>query len=101
MIRSKTYPVFLGSSRTIRWFTYNDDKVTVEANSVSARILDKDTQEVLNTLSVVRENVGIYSAVIDTTALGLEVGTYVIEFGCIVYGQNKRLRDWIKVKYML
>jgi hypothetical protein len=100
MIKSKTYPIFSGGSRTIRWYTYDDNKVTVEANSVSARVLDMD-RDVLNTLSVTRENVGVYSTVIDTTSLGLDVGTYIIEFSCIVLGQNKRLRDYIKVKYML
>jgi len=101
MTRSKTFPIFLGSSRTIRWFVYNDDKVTIEANSTAARIIDKDTYDILNTLSPVRENVGIYSAVIDTTSLGLTVGTYIIEFACLVAGQNKATRDYIKVKYML
>ena len=101
MTRSKTFPIFLGSSRTIRWFVYNDDKVTVEANSTAARIINKDTYDILNVLAPVRENVGIYSAAINTTALGLETGTYIIEFSCLVAGQNKAIRDYIKVKYMI
>jgi hypothetical protein len=80
---------------------YDDDRVSVEANSVSASILDKDTKEVLNVLETVRENAGIYSATVDTTSLGLSEGTYIMEFSCIANGQNKSLRDFLKVKYTL
>lgn len=101
MIRSKTFPIFLNSTRNIRWFVYDDAKKTLEGNSVSAKILDKDTKEALNVLDVTRENVGVFSATVDTAALGLTAGTYIIEFSCVAGGNNKAKRDYIKVKYML
>lgn len=101
MNRSKAFPIFLNSTRNIRWFVYDDAKRTLEANSVSAKILNKDTKEILNILDVLREDVGVFSATVDTAALGLTAGTYIIEFSCVAGGNNKAKRDFIKVKYTL
>ena len=98
---SQTFRVYYGSTKNLRWIVYDDSKQVVEGTSVSAEILDTSDKSVLNVLEVVREDVGIYSAVVDTTALGLDIGKYLIEFSCLAGGQNKVKRDFLSVRYTL
>jgi len=99
MSRSNNFTVFTGSSIPIRWITTDDTKSVIEAYSIRASILDKAGENELALLSVERETVGLYKSTIDTTALSLNKGIYVIQFACVINGYNRILRDFLNVKF--
>lgn len=99
MSRSQNFTVFTGSSIPIRWITSDESKKVIEAYSVGASILSKTDESEIAVLTVERETVGMYKTTIDTTALGLAKGTYVIEFRAVVNGFNRTQRDFLNVRF--
>lgn len=100
MNRSRSFIVFSGDSKTIRWIVKNTTNQSVDASNISCKVYDSD-MELQFTIVPTREARGVYNATIDTTATALAVGKYIIEFTCVANGQNKARRDFLYVKTII
>jgi len=95
---SRSFSVFSGSSKGIKWIIKDADKVAVEAYSVEVNLYNNNKTELLATVATARENIGIYHAMFDTTTMNLSAGKYVVEFKCLANSNNYVQIDYLVVK---
>ncbi len=97
-MNSRTFYVFTGSTKGFKWMIRTRDRVLVEGFNVEAELLNEDMDVEIANLTVVREDLGIYHATINTAALALDPGTYVVRFHCNADGNDYVQVDYLKVE---
>ncbi len=96
-VLSRTFYVFEGSTKGVKWVIHTKDKIRVEAFNTECKIWDKDMEVEIATLDVVREDIGVYHSTISTQALALTEGIYMIRFECSADGNNYVQVDYLRV----
>ena len=94
--RTKTFKVFEGSTKTLKYDIVNADGVRLPATNVQAKLYDSN-MNYLAELYVSKLADGEYAITIDTTLYGLEEGMYIVEFSCIAENHSYVRRDYIAV----
>ncbi|MHA1329512.1 MAG: hypothetical protein ACTSR2_00410 [Candidatus Hodarchaeales archaeon] len=95
-MRARTFEVFSGSTRTLGYYVLDAQNSPLSAASAEAKLYDADMNFIAN-LELLRESDGVYKVTIDTTALSLSEGKYIVEFSCIANGNTYTRRDYFLV----
>lgn len=100
MASSRTFTVFSGGTITLRWLFCNSSKVSIEATGLLCSVYNEQQIKIFE-VPVSRENIGIYTASIDTFANDMSVGVYYVELSGVAQAQTIVQRDILLVRFLL
>ena len=95
-MRTRTFEVFTGSTKGLKFEVVDQEGNFINATNATANLYDAD-MTLISALELVNDSTGIFKTIIDTTALGLTAGKYVIEFSCVANGNTYKRRDYLYV----
>lgn len=99
MATSNAFTVFQGSTIVLRWAFYDTSKRFVEATGLICSVYSNQQIKLCEN-PVVRQDTGVYTSTIDTSALELAAGEYIVELIGVANGLGIAQRDYLIVKFL-